>query len=145
MSTDETNSKLDEISAAVRAATKLSNEAKKPEELTLNMLASAIKLAALPTDDEEKLTPAAINAAIKLSAKSSGQEEQHENLTPESLSIALKLATKLSSTNDKNETELSVNQMRAAMKASVAMTQGNESNELVTSELLTDALKLAKN
>ncbi|CAF4342631.1 unnamed protein product, partial [Rotaria magnacalcarata] len=86
MSSNETNAPLEDISTALRAVTKLQNDAEKSEELTLEMLASAIKLAALPTHDEEKLTPATIDDALKLAAKSSS-EQKHENLTPESLAI----------------------------------------------------------
>jgi predicted xylose isomerase-like sugar epimerase len=146
MSSNETNSKLEAMSAAIRAATKLTNEEEKSEELTPQMLASAIKLAALSTSHQETLTSASVNAAIKFAQKSSNQEEQPSSLTPESLAIALKLATKVSSNdNDNKDTdEVSPNQMLAAMKAAVLLTQKPQTNELVTPELLSDALKLAK-
>jgi hypothetical protein len=112
------------------------------------MLASAIKLAALPTPHQEQLTSATVNAAIKLATKTSNQQEQHGNLTPESLASALKLATKVTSNHNSNKDtdtdEASADQMLAAMKAAVALTQHNQTNELVTPEILSHALKLAK-
>ncbi|CAF5041931.1 unnamed protein product, partial [Rotaria magnacalcarata] len=45
---------------------------------------------------------------------------------------------------DKDTNELSANQLLSAMKAAVVLTQTNQSYEPVTSELLSDALKLAK-
>lgn len=146
MSSNETNSTFDAMSAAIRATTKLSNDAEKPEELTPALLASAIKLAALSSSNQEQLTTDHVNAAIKVATESSNQKKQDEKLTPESLAIALKLATKVSSNdNDKEDAdESSADQMLAALKAAVALTQQNQSNNLVTSELLSDALKLAK-
>ena len=46
--------------------------------------------------------------------------------------------------DDKDTNDLSANQMLSVMKAAVALTQTNQSYEPVTSELLSDALKLAK-
>jgi len=146
MASNETNSPLEAMSAAVRAATKLTNNTDKSEELSPAMLASAIKLAALSTSHQEQLTSATVNAAIKVAKNSSNQQEEDEELTPESLAIALKLATKVSSNDNHNQDtdHVSVNQMLAAMKAAVGLTQENQTNELVTPEILSHALKLAK-
>jgi hypothetical protein len=152
MSSDETNSPLEAMSAAVRAATKLGSDVDKSDEsegkLTPEMLASAIKLASLTANHQEELTPATVNAAIRIAKKPAHNQEQ-QKLTPESLAMALKLATKTSqsaSSDDKNKDEgdVSANQMLAAMKAAVAMTQETQTHEPVTSELLAGALKLAK-
>ena len=140
MSSNETNASLDAMSAAVRAATKLTNDNEGSQALTPAMLASAIKLAALPTSHQEQLTSATVNAAIKLAKQT---PTQHESLTPESLATALKLAAKTSS-NDSAPGVATADQMLAAMKAAVAMTHEDQTHELVTSELLSDALKLAK-
>jgi hypothetical protein len=146
MSSNETNSPLEAMSAAIRATTKLTNDAGKPEELTPEMLASAIKLAALSNTHQDQLTSATVNAAIKLAKKSPNQQEQHENLTPESLATALKLAAKVSSDDkhEKDTDEISGSEMLAALKAAVAMTHENHANEFVTPDVLSNALKLAK-
>ena len=47
MSSNEANSPLEAMSAAIRATTKLTNENEVSQKLTPDMLASAIKLAAL--------------------------------------------------------------------------------------------------
>jgi len=151
MSSDETNSPLEAMSATVRAAIKLGNDADKSneteEKLTPEMLASAIKLASLTNDHQEKLTPATVDAAIKI-AKNPSNDQGQQNLTPESLAVALKLAAKTSQTassDDKNKDtdNASPDQMLAAMKAAVALTQETQTHEPVTSELLATALKLA--
>ena len=142
MSSNETNTPLEAMSAALRAATKMSKDSAETEELTPVMLASAIKLASLSAAHQEQLTPATVNTAIRFSFHEAGQEEQQETLTLESLAQALKLATKLSS--EKEPENVSSDQLIATMKAAVAMGQFDQAKEIVTSEVLSDALKLAK-
>lgn len=150
MSNDETKTILDSMSAALQAATRLTAAAaeEQPAKLTPDMLAAAIKLAALSTEHQEKLTPANVNAAIKLSQRSNSDEEneeqREEQLTTESLAAALKLATRASTTVEHHEEDVSANDLLAAMKAAIAMTQHDQSQGLATADILSDALKLAK-
>ena len=134
------------MSAALRAATKFTSEVENPEgdqeKLSPHMLASAIKLAALSVDTQEKLTPATVDTAMKVATHTADGKKKHEDVTPESLAAALKLVVKTTPQGGNNEDHLSTDQMLAAMKAAVAMTQAHES---VSSETLADALKLAKN
>jgi hypothetical protein len=114
----------------------------------------ALKLATKGSSNQEEqhknLTPESLAIALKLAAKvSSNQEEQHDHLTPESLAMALKLATKAPSNdnNDDKDTDtdsMSADQMLAAMRAAIRMTHQDDSDELATPEILSDALKLAK-
>jgi len=103
------------MSIALRAATKLGNQ---PETITPDFLASAIKLAALSTNDQDELTSATVTAAIKFANKASEQE----TLTTDSLATALKFVSKLPANEEQNSTD----------------------EELITPDLLSDALQLAK-
>jgi hypothetical protein len=146
MSRNETNSTFDAVPVSISAATRLIKDCNKSDEtderLTPDLLATAIKLASLSTDHQERLTPITANAAVKLAKYSSTQEEQHRNLTPELLAIALKFATRVSQSafaDNCDTVEVSTNRMKTAM----AMTQESQSLEPITSEILADATKPA--
>ncbi|UJR13797.1 hypothetical protein I4U23_000807 [Adineta vaga] len=144
MATNEPSSPVEAMASALRAATRLTKESDQSRKLTPDLLASAIRLAALSTDKQDKLTPENINTAIKVStSKNSNDEEQQQqhDLTPESLAIALKLATKITSDEDSDK---STNEMLAAMKTAIAMTQMDHTEDLATTEILSDALKLTR-
>ncbi|CAF0755614.1 unnamed protein product [Adineta ricciae] len=149
MSNNESSSSLEMMSAALRAATKLAAENDQSAEITPEMLASAIKLAALSADKQEQLTPDNISAAIQAAKATTSNkvEERHQNLTPESLAIALKLATKAaanSGDDDDVDDDQTINPVLAAMKAAIIMTQKEQSNDLATAETLSNAHKLGK-
>ncbi|CAF0775041.1 unnamed protein product [Adineta ricciae] len=149
MSNNESSSSLEMMSAALRAATKLTAENDQLPEITPGMLASAIKLAALSADKQEQLTPETVSAAIQAAKATTSNEVEgrHQNLTPESLAIALKLAVKAAANNNDDDDvndDQTKNPVLAAMKAAIIMTQKEHSNDLATAETLSDARKLAK-
>lgn len=142
MSNEEKTNPLETVAADLRAMVNMNkseaaaqNSNNAEENLTPVMLASAIKLAALSKDNEQRLTTSSIKTAIDLATIDSDANEKSDSttLTPESLAMALKLVV--------NKTEEEDDRIRATIKTSVAMSRFKDA---VTADILSDALKLVK-
>lgn len=88
--TDSTDSSINKsIGMAIHGVERQSNG-----KLTAEVLAEAIKLAKIPPEQHEKLTPVAVYAAVKFANQVQSNDEPEKalnlNLSPETLAAAIK-------------------------------------------------------